>query len=49
MEFKPLKIEITTGVRSYVQKYVIDALLEGFSQSLARNCEKPSRASITCF
>ena len=36
------------GVCSYAQKHVIDAL-EGFSQFLARNWEKPSRASIACF
>ena len=39
---------MATGVCSYDQKHVIDAL-EGFSQFLARNWEKPFRASITCF
>ena len=40
---------MSTGVCSYVQKHVIEAL-EGLSKfSFAENLEKPSRASITCF
>ena len=39
-----IDITLPTGVCSYVQKHVIDAL-----DSFAENLEKPSRASITCF